>query len=113
VQRIVITQLLQFLETLDPRIAPLVIKLNEEGFITSGSCQGGENHLHELPTVIFEPQADLPKSRQKLKTWLLEQGISGFTIEEVYYYQNKENPEPYSRLRLQFWNQDIFTYFTS
>lgn len=41
------------IEHLDPGIAPAVEILNNHGFKTFESCQGGEGHIFPRPTVRF------------------------------------------------------------
>lgn len=40
-------------EGVDPLILPAVKLLNEHGFQTFESCQGGEGHCYDVPTVRF------------------------------------------------------------
>jgi len=41
-------------ESLDPKIAPYVVALNEEGITTFESCQGGEGHCAPEPFIHFK-----------------------------------------------------------
>ncbi len=81
-------------DELDPLVVPLVRVLHDAGIPTSSSCQGGDGHMMDFPTVIS--RVGHPTSLQGLRFRCLEAllaaGWHGFTLEEVRLYQNKRKP---------------------
>lgn len=41
------------MKDLDPGIAQVVLSFNDAGIETAESCQGGEGHAYEWPTVVL------------------------------------------------------------
>lgn len=99
-------------DTIDPGIVGLVRLLNESGFSTIGSCEGGEGHTFSLPTIQIANRGTIAATRQELCTFLLSRGAHGFTISEVYMHQSSHDPEPYSYVEVELWSQDILRYLT-
>ena len=52
---------------IDEKILPLVKVLNNQGYITCFSCQGGNNHSYVHPTVGFSTKNMSLKTIRKLR----------------------------------------------
>ena len=99
------------IEDLDDGIRELVIALNRDGLTTSASCEGGEGHAFELPTVVFET-SDLETTRREVSEWMTNHGVHGFTVNVKYLHQSSTTPEDYSHVSVEIWSQDILRYLT-
>ncbi len=93
---------------IDPGIRRLVDLLNDVGFPTIGSCEGGEGHQFARPTVQVRPPGDLDNARKRLAEFLIKRGAQGFTLRTVCLHQKSAEPEEYSFVELEFWGQPIF-----
>jgi hypothetical protein len=89
---------------MDPEIEPLVRLLNNGGFATIGSCQGGPGHEFSRPTVQVRRSGDLDETRKALCAFMLEHGVEGFTVKTVSMHQGASKPEPYSYVELELWS---------
>lgn len=59
------------MNNIDPKMSPLVMHLQLEGFNTSGSCQGGPGHPFEKPYVCFLfPKNKVEKELKRLEAFL-------------------------------------------
>lgn len=68
-------------EGLDPLIAPVVQILNEHGFKTFESCQGGEGHCYPEPTVrFFGAEFDLIRAYEICRHY----GFNAHEVKRVY-----------------------------
>ena len=89
--------------TVDAGIAVFVRLLNESGFPTIGSCEGGAGHQFALPTVQVRRPGDLDETRKALCAFLLDRGIEGFSVKTVAMHQRTASPEPYSYVEVELW----------
>jgi hypothetical protein len=88
---------------LDPEIVPLVRRLNEGGFPTICSCQGGDGHAFKHPTIQVRRLGDLDATRKALCALLLKIGTEGFSVKTVSMHQKSAAPEPYSYVEVELW----------
>jgi hypothetical protein len=78
--------------------------LNEAGFQTFSSCQGGPGHAFPRPTVqVRNPGQDIEDTRKALGAFLVEQGTKGFSVKTVAMHQQSVTPEPYSYVEVELW----------
>ena len=73
--------------TLDPLIRPVVELLNAHGFKTYESCQGGEGHCYQEPTVrFFGSEFDLIRAYEICKCYNINvyEAKRVFIKEDVY-----------------------------
>lgn len=89
--------------SIDKGIVETVRLLNEHGFKTTGSCEGGSGHRFPLPTVQIRPVGDIDKARKQLCQFLISQGLKSFTVKTVSMHQKSELAEPYSYVEVEFW----------
>jgi len=89
---------------IDPGIRSFVELLNESGFPTIGSCQGGSGHQFARPTVQVRRHGDLDETRKALCTFLLERGIEGFSVKTVAIHQRSDVPEACSYVEVELWS---------
>jgi len=94
-----------FWSDIDEGIRDLVRLIMDDGFRTMGSCEGGEGHCFNLPTIQIENQSDLDTTRKELCAFLLEKGLSGFTVKTVSMHQKSLIPENYSYVEVEFWEK--------
>lgn len=67
-------------ESMDAEIEPVVRFLQKKGYVTITSCQGGEGHPFNKPTIGIDfGHEDFFEFRQKLIE-ILEQNFSAFSI---------------------------------
>jgi len=97
---------------IDSGIAEVVAKLNDNGFQTIGSCEGGDGHTFHLPTIQVQASGDLDLARKTLCRFLLSRGVSGFTVKTISMHQKSEHPEDFSYIEIEFWSQDTLRYLT-
>lgn len=100
------------IEEIDPLIRNLVIALNDAGFETTGSCEGGPGHAFELPTIVFAATEDKEETRRDVTAWLIDHGVSGFTIGVQYHHQCSVFPDECTHVRLELWSQETLRYLT-
>lgn len=101
-------------DEIDPGIVDLVRMLNENGFRTTGSCEGGarhSDHSFSLPTVQIAAHPDLDETRKSLCQFLIGRGAEGFSVKTVSMHQKSEMPEPYSYVEVEFWDHETLRYF--
>lgn len=113
------------IDSLDPGIRDVVVLLRENGFRTFTSCEGGEGHAFEKPTVrvalagntfaydnspvtvISSEVGDfLAYLERNVVKCLVEGGYCGFYTKIVQSYQRSPEPwfpETYSFLEVEFW----------
>lgn len=92
------------LNSIDPEISAFVELLNESGFPTIGSCQGGPSHQFARPTVqVRRPGEDFDETRKALCAFLLERGVEGFSVKTVAMHQRSVAPEAYSYVEVELW----------
>ena len=90
--------------SIDPGVLPLVLMLNEAGFQTFNSCQGGPGHAFPRPTVqVRNPGQDVEDTREALGAFLVERGTTGFSVKTVAMRQQPATPEPYSHVEVELW----------
>ena len=77
-------------QELDPEIKPFVEFLNTNGFKTFTSCQGGEGHAFQKPTVGILFEGDYFEFKKKLIEFLLPH-VRGFTLNLKNCYGTKHN----------------------
>ncbi len=99
-------------QQIDPGIADAVRFLNANGFSTFGSCEGGTDHLSDLPTIQVAVHGDLDAERNRLCRFLLECGVTGFTVRTVSMHQRSERPEPFSYIEFEAWSHETLRYLT-
>lgn len=97
-------------ETLDPGIAATVLYLRGGGFDTFTSCQGGEGHAFNMPTIRINPHGDMGETEKRLAEYLIKGGYSGFYIKQINSYQTEPVPWvvegdnwPQSFIEVEFW----------
>lgn len=76
----------EIIDNLDSGIKNLVIELNENGFETMTSCEGGENHCFPIATIGFETINDKDKHWNKVRqidNWMQDYV---FETNNKYYY---------------------------
>jgi hypothetical protein len=95
-------------DELDEGIRHVVRFLNDRGFTTIGSCEGGDSHQFARPTVQIRTGDDLESLRKRLAESLINIGVHGFTLRSVYLYQNTLTPKSYSFLELELWSTEVF-----
>lgn len=95
---------------IDEGILPVVMVLNDAGFDTFSSCQGGEGHAFASPTVRIK----LPASARgmaveaeigRMAEVLIEAGYGGFYIKHIRSYQLSGEWQPDSQpfIEVEFW----------
>lgn len=102
-------------EEIDSGIIPTVLAFNRAGFETQASCWGGEGHRFDLATICVKciSYGNMNRKRLRLIQWLLSLGIHGFTISLVCMYQDKEAPEDYSYIQVEFWDKEVLNVFSN
>ena len=76
-------KLTRYTASLDDRIAPLVITMNKNGFVTSGSCAGHDNEAikgrgsSSTPDVVFESS---PEKIEWLKNNIANSNITAIVL---------------------------------
>ena len=98
-------------DDLDPKIAPLVRTLNENGFATIGSCEGSRGHSFNCPTVLIDVKGDLDAGRKHLCAFMMLRGAKGFTVKTCCYHQRSMTPEGCSHVELELWSFDCLKDF--
>lgn len=93
---------------LDEYIAPVVNILRTEGINTFSSCEGGEGHCFEYPTVRISPRNpyDMRPEIAKIAAILSKHGYNGYYIKSVYSYQDKPSPwlpRQMNFIEIEFW----------
>jgi len=88
-------------EKIDEPMRGLVKLLNDNNFIATSSCQGGEGHAFPLPTIVFEDMYD--STCDCLVTLLLGCDYRSFTISKCGQFQ-KDNVPIKEYVTLEFWN---------
>ena len=97
---------------IDAKIRPLVRTLNEHGFVTTASCQGGPGHGFLRPIVNVAPVGDLDETRKALCRFLVDGGAHAFSASTVSMHQDTVEPEPYSYVQLELWTFDSLQGFS-
>lgn len=99
---------------IDPGIVDVVRLLNDNGFQTIASCQGGEGHACEFPNVRIRlgiscggTSYEYDNTRRRLCQFLLSKGFSGFSVKTVTAHQKTCLPEAYSFVEVEFWSTDF------
>ncbi len=78
---------------IDKPIRPLVSILTQKGLTTIGSCQGGEGHAFQHPTVIVHATPEtIRQVADRALSVLVTSGYTGFQIEQVQGYQGSRDP---------------------
>jgi hypothetical protein len=83
---------------LDALIAPAVLYLREHGVDTFASCQGGEDHGHVMPCIIFhgDEHAGL------WAVWLLERaGFRVWSLHRVWDLDHGLPRQPFWEVRMR------------
>lgn len=89
---------------LDPGIANLVNLLRLYGYDTFSSCQGGEGHAFQNPTVLIRPSGDMTEQCDRLAKLLSEHGHGGYYLKVVNAHQGDPWPVPnLSFIEVEFW----------
>jgi hypothetical protein len=78
---------------IDPLILPVVQILNEHGFKTFESCQGGKGHCYPEPTVRFEgSEFDLIRAYEVCNLYKLQVYEAKRVYRKTPIYINEETP---------------------
>ena len=86
-------------EELDEGIREFVRELNEAGFETTSSCEGGPGHAAPYPMVVIKADI-LPLERKALILYMQGRGIE-CTVSEHYLCQvNRIMPESFVKVEL-------------
>jgi len=92
-------------DELDPEIVDVVRLINDGGFPTFFSCQGGEGHGFPLPTVLVRYDDDLDETRKALCRYLIDKGVEAFSAKTISMHQRTDKPESYSYIEITFWTR--------
>lgn len=97
---------------LDEGIADLVFLLRENGFNTFTSCQGGEGHAFDSPTIRIDPlhRSGMEAEAGRLAAVLSAAGYAGYYIKICRSYQQEATPwgEPLCDfIELEFWAEAV------
>jgi len=90
-------------DEIDPGVREFVRELNDAGFVTFGSCQGGEGHAFDRPAVQIEATYGLSPTRKRLVELMRGKEIA-CTVSEIYLCQaDRIMPESY--LQVELWQK--------
>ena len=77
-------------KSIDPGIRKVVILLNRHGLKTTGSCEGGDGHAFDLPTVVLKDTGKV--TADMIAGVLIGAGFAGFTVAHHRFYQDAPIP---------------------
>ena len=104
-------------DRIDPLILPVVTILNENGYKTSASCQGGEGHSWPLPGIhvidTFTEKEYGEHHPRNVIRWiarrLQDNNYYGFTIGWEAAFQNGIDEPAFRYFHIQFFDQETLT----
>lgn len=96
---------------LDPGIAEVVNLLRSKGFDTFSSCEGGEGHDFDMPTVRINPRDDryMDEDEIKISALLSENDYGGYYIKLCHAYQSDVIPwrDNQNFIEIEFWTYPL------